>query len=191
MYETTSSKFSNQMKLSSKFRDYKRVSVDESSMAAPSQTITEGFLPNNRPASPPMVRTSDLRNSAYKTRPASRMISELTNVNIDNRLRSKIIHQVARRQYDQNTTSEEQLHSFKIINALQKQQTGSISPQQKKQYGTLIKAALPNTSIDESSIGAFDSLQSISEVEKFSMTGFPKANYPRAATQMVNKSYGK
>ena len=110
------------------------------------------------------------------------MVSELTNAKIDSKLRSKIIHQVARRQYDQNTTSEEQLRSFKIINQLQKQQTGSISPQQKQRYGTLIKAAVPTASIDEASIG-FDSIPSISIKDKFAKTGFATSTQPvRAAT---------
>ena len=179
MYNTTNKLMSQTTSLSSSLYDSKRRSIDENSHRASTNAGTQMLL--QRPVSPAMGRTTDLRKTAYKTRPASRMVSELTNAKIDSKLRSKIIHQVARRQYDQNTTSEEQLRSFKIINQLQKQQTGSISPQQKQRYGTLIKAAVPTASIDEASIG-LDSIPSISIKDKFAKTGFATTTQPARAS---------
>ena len=91
---------------------------------------------------------------------------------------------MARRQYDQNTTSEEQLRSFKIISQLQKQTTGSISPHQRKRYGTLIKAAIPSASIEQDSTVGFDSsiAPTASEKASFARTTYPRPIQPRALT---------
>ena len=98
MYNTTNKLMSQTTSLSSSLYDSKRRSIDENSHRASSNAGTQMLL--QRPVSPAMGRTTDLRKTAYKTRPASRMVSELTNAKIDSKLRSKIIHQVARRQYD-------------------------------------------------------------------------------------------
>ena len=113
----------------------------EISAALPISTVNTSPL---RDRSPPVAVKAD-RSREYSPFDESRLkLSQLTvNDRIARQLRNKIIHRFARREFDQNSTSEEQLRSFKILQLLQKHQTGKISPLQRQKYGSLIKAVDP------------------------------------------------
>ena len=108
--------------------------IDRASQSSGIDIGSSVAISSLRPDSPPAIQShgSGVRRgnqspgtTAFDWRENNaRLLSQMTNAKIDQALRGKIIHQYARRQFDQNTTSDEQLRSFKIVQQLQKQTTG-------------------------------------------------------------------
>lgn len=69
------------------------------------------------------------------------------NLHIEAAKKQKLLRTFAKRQFDQNRTSDEQLRSFRIIQQMQKRRQPSISPEEHTQHESVFQAVAPHLTL--------------------------------------------